>query len=120
MNNSWDISANSRLNFGGALGMHHNYAKYAEFNWIFHPGTPQQKNRLLPSFNASYQLDINQFDFSVGTGYGHRAPSVSEGYGYYIYNSFDRYDYIGNPDLKNEISYEVNASAGFKNEKMGV
>src|SRR5690606_9569194 len=31
-----------------------------------------------------------------------------------------RYDYIGNPDLKNEISYEANASAGFKKEGMGI
>lgn len=118
MNNSWSISEISRLNFGGSLGYNYNHSKYVEFNWIFHPGTPQEKTRILPGLHASYQLNIDQFDFSVGTGYGHRAPSVSEGYGYYIYNSFDRYDYIGNPDLKNEISYEVNASAGFKTEKM--
>ena len=120
MNNSWDLSAMSRLNFGGSLGWNYNHSKYVEFNWIFHPGTPQEKNRILPGLHASYQLNINQFDFSVGTGYGHRAPSVSEGYGYYIYNSFDRYDYIGNPDLKNEISYEANASAGYKNERMDI
>lgn len=120
MNNSWDVSEKSRLDFGGTLGWNYNHSKYAEFNWIFHPGTPQEKNRFLPGLHASYQLNIDQFDFSVGTGYGHRAPSVSEGYGYYIYNSFDRYDYIGNPDLKNEISYEANASAGFKNERMGI
>src|SRR5690606_8845556 len=85
----------------------------------FHPGTPQEKNRLLPSLHASYDLRFNQFDFSAGVGYGHRAPSVSEGYGYYIYNSFDRYDYIGNPDLKNEVSFEANARAGYKKERMG-
>jgi iron complex outermembrane receptor protein len=120
LNNSWDFSEKSRLNFGGTLGWNYNYSKYVAFNWIFHPGTPQKKNRVLPGLHASYQLNIDQFDFSVGTGYGHRAPSVSEGYGYYIYNSFDRYDYIGNPDLKNEISYEANASAGVKNDKMGI
>lgn len=118
INNSWDFSESSRLNFGGSLGWNYNRSKYVEFNWIFHPDAPQQKNRMLPALHASYQLRVDQFDFSVGTGYGHRAPSVSEGYGYYIYNSFDRYDYIGNPDLKNEISYEGNASAGFRNDKM--
>lgn len=120
MNNSWEISERSQLNFGGSLGVNYNHSKYAEFNWIFHPGTPQEKTRILPSLHAGYQLDIKQFNFSVGGGYGHRAPSVSEGYGYYIYNSFDRYDYIGNPDLKNEISYETNASAGFKNDRFGI
>ncbi|WP_281638047.1 TonB-dependent receptor plug domain-containing protein [Flavobacterium marginilacus] len=120
MNNVWDISEKSELNLGGSLGVNYNYSKYAEFNWIFHPGTPQEKTRFLPSLHAGYNLNIDDFNFSAGTGYGHRAPSVSEGYGYYIYNSFDRYDYIGNPDLKNEISYEVNASAGFEKEQFSV
>jgi iron complex outermembrane receptor protein len=120
MNNNWEISDKSNISLGGSLGLNYNESKYAEFNWIFHPGAPQQKTRILPSLHAGYQFTENHFSFSVGTGYGHRAPSVSEGYGYYIYNSFDRYDYIGNPDLKNEISYETNASAGFKNEKMSI
>ncbi|AZB35052.1 TonB-dependent receptor plug domain-containing protein [Chryseobacterium bernardetii] len=120
MNNSWEISDKSRLSFGVSLGLNYNESKYVEFNWIFHPGAPQQKTRILPGLHAGYQFTENNFSFSVGTGYGHRAPSVSEGYGYYIYNSFDRYDYIGNPDLKNEISYETNAGAGFKNEKMSI
>lgn len=120
MNNKWDISDKSRLSFGGSLGLNYNESKYPEFNWIFHPGASQKKTRILPSLHAGYQFTNHHFNFSVGTGYGHRAPSVSEGYGYYIYNSFDRYDYIGNPDLKNEISYETNASAGFKNEKMSI
>lgn len=119
-NNSWDISEISQLNFGGSLGWNYNHSKYAEFNWIFYPNSPQSKNRILPGLHASYQVNVDKFDFSVGSGYGHRAPSVSEGYGYYIYNSFDRYDYIGNPDLKNEISYETNASAGYKNDKLNV
>ncbi|RXM52315.1 MULTISPECIES: TonB-dependent receptor plug domain-containing protein [unclassified Chryseobacterium] len=120
MTNNWEISDKSSLSLGGSLGLNYNESKYVEFNWIFHPGASQQKTRILPSLHAGYQFTQNHFSFSVGTGYGHRAPSVSEGYGYYIYNSFDRYDYIGNPDLKNEISYETNASAGFKNEKMSI
>ncbi|UCA58891.1 TonB-dependent receptor [Chryseobacterium rhizoplanae] len=120
MNNNWEISDKSRLSFGVSLGLNYNESKYVEFNWIFHPGAPQQKTRILPGLHAGYQFTENNFSFSVGTGYGHRAPSVSEGYGYYIYNSFDRYDYIGNPDLKNEISYETNAGAGFKNGKMSI
>jgi len=119
-NNSWDLSEKSQLSFGGSVGWNYNRSKYAEFNWIFHPGAPQEKSRILPGLHAGYRLNIDRFNFSAGLGYGHRAPSVSEGYGYYIYNSFDRYDYIGNPDLKNEISYEANASAGFKTERMDI
>ncbi|MBU2950399.1 TonB-dependent receptor [Tamlana agarivorans] len=120
MSNAWDISNRSQLNFGGSLGVNYNYSKYIEFNRIFHPEASQEKTRFLPNVYASYQWDNQGFNFSIGTGYGHRAPSVSEGYGYYIYNSFDRYDYIGDPDLENEISYEVNASAGFTHKKGGI
>lgn len=120
MNNSWEMDKNSHLNFGGSLGYHYNHSRYVDFNWIFHPGTPQEKSRMLPALHTGYQLNIDQYNFSVGAGYGQRAPSVSEGYGYYIYNSFDRYDYIGNPGLRNEVSYEANAAAGFKTQRMGM
>lgn len=120
MNNAWDISRNHQVNFGGSLGLNHHYAKYPDFNWIFYPGASQEKNRILPSLFLSYHSDYKPIKFSLGSGYGHRAPSVSEAYGYYIYNSFDRYDYIGNPDLKNEISYEINASAEISGERFSL
>ena len=109
-----EVAPNRYINFGGSLGWNYNHAKYPEFNRIFYPEASQRNQRWLPAAHASYQHSLDAFEFSVGTGYGHRAPSVSEGYGYYIYNSFDRYDYIGNPDLPNEISYELNARMGYK------
>lgn len=118
--NSWDLSDRSHVVLGGSLGVNYNYSKYAEFNWIFHPGAPQEKTRILPGLHASYHIDIAPFTLSAGAGYGHRAPSISEAYGYYIYNSFDRYDYIGNPSLGNEVSYETNASVGYQTGRMGI
>jgi iron complex outermembrane receptor protein len=44
---------------------------------------------------------------SAGAGYGSRAPSVSEAYGFYLFNTFDSYDYLGNPSLKQESSLET-------------
>lgn len=120
INNHYSINENSQLHFLASLGWNYNRSKYIEFNWIFHPGAAQQKNRWLPSAHVSYNLNIDNVEFVLGTGYGQRAPSVSEGYGYYIYNSFDRYDYIGNPDLKNETSYEGNFSAALKSDKGNV
>ncbi|MBB4117816.1 iron complex outermembrane receptor protein [Mesonia hippocampi] len=120
LGNSWDISPISQLNFGGSLGLNYNHSKYIDFNWIFYPGAPQEKTRFLPSIYTNYTLFANKFNVTIGGGYGQRAPSVSEAYGYYIYNSFDRYDYVGNPNLKNETSYELNASAGFKTENLNL
>lgn len=119
-NNTLTISDISKIHVGGGLGVNYNKAKYIEFNWIFHPGADQEKTRVLPSVHASYEVDINRFNFVIGAGYGHRAPSVSEAYGYYIYNSYDRYDYIGNPDLNNEVSREINASIGYKGDRFGL
>ena len=48
--------------------------------------------------------------WSIGAGWGSRAPTVTEAYGYYLNNTFDQYDYIGNPSLKNESAIEVNAA----------
>lgn len=66
-NNSWNLSERSHVVVGGSLGVHYNHSKYAEFNWIFHPGAPQQKTRILPGLHASYHVQINQFEISAGT-----------------------------------------------------
>lgn len=114
------LRGRQRINFGAGLGWNYNYSKYVEFNWIFYPGASQRKNRVLPSLTASYEWSKDNYFVSLGTGYGQRAPSISEGYGYYIFNSYDRYDYIGNPDLKNETSYEANLSMAWRKERVGL
>src|SRR5690606_24582854 len=68
---------------------------------IFYPEIDADKRRFLSSFTADYQFKKQHFDMSFGAGYGERAPSVSEGYGFFLFNSFDNYDYIGNPTLNN-------------------
>ena len=80
---------------------------------IFYPEIDATKNRLLSSFTADYQFKKTHFDVTVGGGYGERAPSVSEGYGFFLFNSFDNYDYIGNPTLNNEKAFEINMQANY-------
>ena len=62
---------------------------------------------------ANYQFSFFNSQFSIGTGWGSRAPTVTEAYGYYLNNTFDQYDYIGNPHLKNESAFELNANSQF-------
>ena len=58
---------------------------------------------------ASYQFSIPNSQLSIGGGWGSRAPTVTEAYGYYLNNTFDQYDYMGNPHLKNESAFELNS-----------
>lgn len=83
---------------------------------IFYPEIDDSKSRFLTSFSGDYTFKKPSYDLSFGLGYGERAPSVSEGYGFFLFNSFDNYDYIGNPNLENEKAIEVNAKANYHTE----
>ena len=85
---------------------------------IFYPDMEKSISRLLPNIFIKYSKNINSFTITTGVGYGERAPSVTEAYGFYLYNSFDNYDYVGNPHLKNEKSLEGNFSVLFKKKRM--
>ena len=78
---------------------------------IYFPGMSRTNSDFSGRVAASYSYHQGRWKFSVGTGYGNRTPTVTEAYGYFLNNTFDRYDYIGNPALKNESAIEVNASA---------
>src|SRR5690606_34564933 len=82
------------------------------------PGAPQEKVRVLPGLHARYQLQVDRLDFTVGTGYAHRAPSVYAAYVVYIYNCFCRFDFNGTADLNTVTSYETEVLAGVHIERM--
>lgn len=69
---------------------------------------------------ANYQFSILNSSFSIGGGWGSRAPSVTEAYGYYLNNTFDQYDYMGNPHLSNESAYELNSQFSIQNSQFSI
>ena len=77
---------------------------------VFFPGMKNSYYQTIGRVAASYQKAINHYTFNIGAGWGSRAPTVTEAYGYYLNNTFDQYDYIGNPRLKNESAIEVNGN----------
>ncbi|MDR3273287.1 MAG: TonB-dependent receptor [Flavobacteriaceae bacterium] len=77
---------------------------------IFFPNMQKSQNRFLYNVSAKYHFHRKDWELILGGGYGERAPSVSESYGFYLFNSFDNYDYIGNPMLGNEKSLEADFS----------
>ncbi|EGV43954.1 TonB-dependent receptor [Bizionia argentinensis JUB59] len=110
------ISDKETLNVSTRLGFHNNTIGDQvglESLQIFYPELTDSKNRFLKSFATDYQFKTKSYDASFGVGYGERAPSVSEGYGFFLFNSFDNYDYIGNPTLNNEKSLEANIKTNY-------
>ena len=80
---------------------------------VFFPGMTDAYHQTTGRIAANYALSIKNYAFSIGAGWGSRAPTVTEAYGYYLNNTFDQYDYIGNPSLKNESAVELNGAAKF-------
>lgn len=80
---------------------------------VFFPGMKNRYYQTTGRIAASYQFSVFNSQFSIGTGWGSRAPTVTEAYGYYLNNTFDQYDYIGNPRLSNESAIEINANSQF-------
>lgn len=115
------FNCHSSLKFSAAIGSHINHVA-SQFGLqsmqIFYPEMKAQKDRILKSFSSKYNYLKSGFEYSFSLAYGERAPSVSEGYGFYLFNSFDGYDNIGNPNLKNEKAIESGFSIGFKNDKL--
>ncbi|MEA1785231.1 TonB-dependent receptor [Arenibacter sp. GZD96] len=75
---------------------------------IFNPNMTDTQHRFLKSVAVQWNRDLYPIRIQTGISYGDRAPSVSEAFGFYLFNSFDNHDYIGNPNLKNEQSIEGN------------
>lgn len=107
--NQWEISEKQKITFNASVNWQNNEVNSDvgyRLNQVFHQ-FERNKNRMLPSFNANYLWKNEHFSISAGMGFGKRSPSISEGYGFYLYNNSDGYDYIGNPNLENETSYDA-------------
>lgn len=88
---------------------------------ILYPDIKESSSRDL--LNAGLKFS-RQFSNSVlaelTVSYSERFPTVSEEYGFYLYNKFDNFDYIGNPYLKNEGSFQINAGINFTKENFSL
>ncbi|HEX9601784.1 MAG TPA: TonB-dependent receptor [Mariniflexile sp.] len=120
---SYRFNENETLSTSLRLGFHKNsIAKKTglESLQIFYPEIDASKSRFLTSVSSNYEIKKHRFDVVFGLGYGERAPTVSEGYGFFLFNSFDNYDYIGNPTLKNEKAIEANLKTNYHFKKFHV
>ncbi|ODS87562.1 MAG: hypothetical protein ABS46_00080 [Cytophagaceae bacterium SCN 52-12] len=85
---------------------------------IFYPGLQKNRTRLLKRLSSALTRETERWLLSAAAGYGERAPGISEGYGYYLFNSFDRFDYIGNPEMRNEKTVTYGAVAAYRRSRL--
>lgn len=117
------LTQTKKLKFSGRFGYQHE--KLAdEFGLqslqIFYPDLKGTQNRYTYNLSTQYQIAYQKTSLLFAIGYGERAPSVSEAYGFYLFNSFDNYDYIGNPYLNNEKSFEFNGTLNYSLQKLKI
>lgn len=75
---------------------------------IFYPENDLERTDHLLSVNAHVAYNIVENWRSIlSVASGQRMPTVSEAYGYYLYNPVDGYLYLGNPDLPVETSRQI-------------
>ncbi|ADQ79163.1 TonB-dependent receptor [Paludibacter propionicigenes WB4] len=72
---------------------------------VFNYSISDTQSKLVKSLNLSAQYRISTgISIMASTGYAERMPTIGERLGFYLYNAYDGYDYIGNPYIKPEKS----------------
>ncbi|MDD4968309.1 MAG: hypothetical protein PHT07_02655 [Paludibacter sp.] len=88
---------------------------------IFNYNLPRNFNKLTKSVNLSVQYQIVQpLQVTFQTGISERTPTITEQFGYYLFNAYDGYDYIGNPYLKTEKSLSGRITLAYTNSMLKV
>ena len=76
---------------------------------------------ILGNGDLSYTYSLNNKWKVFGQiGYAERQPTVSEGFGYYLYNSMDGFDYIGMPNLLKERAVKTSIGTSVTKNKTNV
>jgi iron complex outermembrane recepter protein len=115
INDKLSLSADARLDYSSTSVTSESGQK--QFT-VFGYDIAQADSRLVKGGNIFLKIrPDNHWVLSAGGGYSERIPDISELYGFYLFNAYDGYDYIGNPDLKNESALDVSAKISFANEK---
>ncbi len=77
--------------------------------------------RRLKNISAEVERDFNsRYKISVTAAYAERMPSSSELYGFYLFNAFDNYDYIGSTILKTEQAFKADVSLQYISPKIQI
>ena len=77
---------------------------------VFHLNLGEARTTLYGNLNAKWMKSLDNNMIIEGMlGLNQRQATISEQYAFYIYNANDNYDYLGDPDLKNETEFKIEA-----------
>ena len=97
-------------------------SKYGQEQFsVFNYSLPKTQSKLVKSLNVSAQYRFSKsISLIASTGYAERMPTIGERLGFYLFNAYDGYDYIGNPYLKAEKSNFFRADIQFTQSTLKV
>lgn len=85
---------------------------------VFQFGAPND-GQFLMNANLGFEQKISkQFGIDGALRYGQRMPTEGEQYGFYLFNAYDGYDYIGKPNLQSENTIQLESSLNIVGEKI--
>lgn len=108
------------ISFRGDLLKDHLFPGTGRQEWeVFLPGLAPSSSNFAGTLSLRYDRKLaRNVRLEAQAGYGQRPPTLNERYGYYLFNRFDGYDYLGNPDLKNETSWNAEATLNYFGKKI--
>jgi iron complex outermembrane receptor protein len=121
-----DIRFNAKRSLGFSLRMDYiNTVVIDDFGVkqasVFGQDVSVPDHRWLKNASLSYQENLsNGPTLHLTLGYAERAPSVTEQYGFYIFNAYDGFDHIGNRDVLTEKALQVDGGMRLNQGKVSL
>ncbi len=112
----FSLNLNARVDFNtDILRSEYGERQFSVFGYTL----PKKQESTVRSLNisAEYQL-TDKLNILLSGGYAERMPVIGERFGFYLYNAYDGFDYIGTPDLKVEKGKNLRFSAQYTSEKL--
>ncbi len=102
------VSTNARLDYNiDQLDSEYGPEQFGIFNY----NVEKVKTNVIKSINLSAQYHFEtDLNLTATAGHSERMPTIGERMGFYLFNAYDGFDYIGNPNLMSEQSNFMKAT----------
>ena len=118
----WQADSLLQVQVNGRMDITHSVLTTTEAKehvGIFSTGN-NNRTDILKNLSAQLSKKINRIKITAGAGYSERMPTASELFGFYLFNSSDGHDYIGNPLLKIEKALQADVSVVYTRKRTRV